>query len=93
MQALGALQALREAKLKVPEDIAIVGFDDIQVSTYVGLTTLAQPMYEMGKQAINRLLQRIETPEQAVAHTAFAPRIVIRETCGVARMTEKTADV
>ena len=79
VQSLGALQALREAGLRVPDDMALVGFDDIKLSEYVGLSTLRQPMYEMGKVAVEKLLQRIEQPDRPVSHTVFAPALVERE--------------
>ena len=84
VQALGALRALREAGLRVPEDVALVGFDDIRTSAYVGLSTLRQPMYEMGKAAIDKLLRRIEAPSRPVSHTTFSAELCVRETCGAA---------
>ena len=80
MQALGALQAAGEAGLRVPEDIAVIGFDDIVVSKYVGLSTLRQPMYEMGKLAVEKLLLRIQHPDHPTSHTVFAPRLISRQT-------------
>lgn len=82
VQALGALKAVRDAGLRVPEDIAIVGFDDIRTSAYVGLSTLRQPMYEMGKVAIDKLLHRIADPERPVSHTTFSAQLMVRETTG-----------
>ncbi|QXD16443.1 LacI family transcriptional regulator [Rhodocaloribacter litoris] len=81
IQALGALKALQEAGLQVPRDMGLVGFDDIVVSKYVGLTTLRQPMYEMGRIAIEKLLSRLKHPERSVSHTVFSPRLVVRRTC------------
>lgn len=80
--ALGALRAVREAGLRVPEDVALVGFDDIATSAYVGLTTLRQPMYEMGKLAIEKLLRRLADPDMPPSHTIFAPRLVVRDSSG-----------
>ncbi|MDX1531930.1 MAG: LacI family DNA-binding transcriptional regulator, partial [Rhodothermales bacterium] len=54
-QALGALKAVREAGLRVPDDLALIGFDDIQTSDYAGLSTLQQPTYEMGRVAAGKL--------------------------------------
>lgn len=82
VQALGAIKALREAGLRVPDDVALVGFDDIRTSAYVGLTTLSQPMYEMGKAAIDKLLGRLDDPGRPVSHTTFSARLSVRETCG-----------
>lgn len=85
IQALGALRAVREAGLHAPDDIALIGFDDIMVSRYVGLSTLRQPMYEMGKLAVDKLLMRIEAPEHPTSHTVFSPRLVARQTTAARR--------
>ncbi|MEM1117896.1 MAG: substrate-binding domain-containing protein, partial [Bacteroidota bacterium] len=82
IMAFGALRAVREAGLKVPRDIEVVGFDDVAASAYVGLTTLRQPMYEMGKLATETLLRRLGAPDMPPSHTVFAPRLVVRETTG-----------
>jgi LacI family transcriptional regulator len=79
-QALGALKALSDANLDCPSDVAVIGFDNIRTSAYVGLTTLAQPMYEMGRAAAEKLLQRMLSPDRPVSHTVFSPRLIIRET-------------
>lgn len=79
-QALGALQAIREAGLDYPEDIAVIGFDDIRTSAYVGLSTLRQPMYEMGKAAADKLLRRIAEPSRPVSHTVFSAKLIQRQT-------------
>ena len=55
-QALGVLEATRAAGLRVPDDMSVVGFDDIEVSSYVGLTTVRQPLYESGRRAAALLL-------------------------------------
>jgi LacI family transcriptional regulator len=80
IQALGALRYLQEKQIRVPDDIAMVGFDDIKPSEYVGLTTLRQPMYEMGKLAVEKLLLRLENPERPTANTVFSPQLVQRAT-------------
>ncbi len=81
IMALGALQALEEAGLRVPDDVALIGFDDLRVSRYLGLSTLRQPMYEMGKLAAEKLLRRIAEPDLPVTSTVFAPRLICRRTC------------
>lgn len=82
LQALGALRALREAGLRAPDDVALVGFDDIVVSEYVGLTTLRQPMRQMGELAVEKFLHRLHHPEHPVSHTVFTPELIVRRTCG-----------
>lgn len=80
VQALGALRALREAGLHCPEDVALIGFDDIRTSAYVGLSTLSQPMVEMGREGTDKLLRRLAEPERPVSHTTYTARLVARET-------------
>lgn len=82
IQALGVLRAIRMAGLKSPDDIRVVGFDDIIVSKYIGLSTLRQPMYEMGEAAVEKLLARIEHPERPTSHTVFCPHLIKRRTTG-----------
>ena len=82
VMAYGALRAAREAGLRSPRDLEVVGFDDVESSAYVGLTTLRQPMYEMGRLATERLLRRLESPGEPAQHTVFAPALVARETTG-----------
>ncbi len=84
IQAIGALSALRDLGLRVPQDMAIVGFDDIELAKHFGLTTMRQPMYEMGVLAVERLLERLEKRDLPSSHTHFEPRLVVRESCGAA---------
>ena len=82
VMAFGALRAAREAGLRVPGDLEVVGFDDVDASAYVGLTTLRQPMVEMGRLATEKLLRRLDDSSAPPSHTVFAPRLVVRETTG-----------
>jgi len=81
--AIGALELLRERGLRVPEDIAVVGFDDIGEGQYHGipLTTVRQLFYTAGQQATRTLLRRIrgqEVPAQSLAPA----ELVVRRSCG-----------
>jgi DNA-binding LacI/PurR family transcriptional regulator len=58
-QALGVLEAARAAGLDVPGDLSVVGFDDIEVSSYAGLTTVRQPLFESGRIATELLLESL----------------------------------
>ena len=62
VQAYGAWKAIREAGLRVPEDIALVGYDDLKASQYFGLSSVAQNMTHTGEAAALRLLHRLENP-------------------------------
>ena len=91
--ALGALRAAREAGLDATSTaFDVVGFDDIASSAYVGLTTLRQPMAEMGTHAAERLLRRLAEPDLSPAHTVYAPTLVVRETTGAACQPEPAAE-
>jgi LacI family transcriptional regulator len=85
IQALGALEVADEQGIKVPEDLAIVGFDDIELAQHAGLTTMRQPMHEMGVLAMERLLGRVKEPAAAVALTSFVPDLIVRSSCGARR--------
>jgi LacI family transcriptional regulator len=78
VQALGVLSALHDAGLSVPDDVAVVGFDDIKPSAYARLSTVCQPMYQMGRLAVERLLTRLDAPERAPQTVRFAPELVVR---------------
>lgn len=82
--AFGAMQAIQEAGLKIPEDIAIVGFsDDIRASLMPApLTTIRQPAYEVGKVAAQKLIDIIEGRLQEPQEIIIPTEIVIRRSCG-----------
>jgi LacI family transcriptional regulator len=88
ISALGAIRAIRETGLRVPEDVSVIGFDDIPSAAYQhpGLTTIRQPLYEMGQRAADTLVARIERPEDAVPRTiSLQPSIVVRGTTARAK--------
>jgi len=84
--AIGALEAILEGGRKVPEDIAVVGFDDILFAGLhlVQLTTVAQPKYDMGAIAARILFERISSSskDRPWHRVVLPPRLVIRRTCG-----------
>jgi len=82
--AIGALRAIRDHGLRVPEDISVVGFDDIQSAAFQNpsLTTIRQPLYEMGRIAARTVLERVRGQAVATGMLAVLPELVIREsTC------------
>ncbi len=83
ISALGAMTALREAGYKVPEDVSIVGFDDIEFAsiTYPPLTTIRQPLHEMGATAADLLLRKL-TNDESVQSLRVRPELIVRSsTC------------
>jgi len=81
--ALGFEKAVMEAGLHVPQDIALVGFDNIEQGEYaaVPLTTIQQPTVRIGAEAVDVLIRKIEGRE-AQTRTVFMPGLVIRDSCG-----------
>ncbi len=86
ISAMGAIRALREAKLRVPQDVSVVGFDDIQSAAYQNpaLTTVHQPLREMGRIAAETLLQRIRLGRDGHhGKIMVEPKLIVRETTAV----------
>ena len=79
--AIGAIRALDEAGLRVPEDVSVVGFDDIPGASYSrpSLTTVRQPMQEMGQLAARTLLDQIEKRTSYVPEIAVEPKLIVRQ--------------
>jgi DNA-binding LacI/PurR family transcriptional regulator len=80
VSAIGSIRAFQEAGLRVPEDISVVGFDDIQIALQnnPSLTTVRQPLQKMGEIAARTLLNRIEEHEDWVPEIAIKPEFVVR---------------
>lgn len=81
LMAIGAIQALREKKFKIPEDISIVGFDDIETAKLIdpSLTTIRQPAYEMGAKASEILINSLQNKDkESVGTIIFKPSLIIR---------------
>ena len=84
-QAIGAMQAVKEAGLSVPDDLAMVGFDDLKFSALleVPLTTIKQPKNEIGLRAFGILLDRIsKNPFDQYLHEVLDTELIIRRSCG-----------
>jgi len=88
ISAIGAVRAFRDAGLKVPEDVSVVGFDDIQAAAYLTprLTTVRQPLRQMGETAAKQLLERISNGNGRCPQViSLAPELVVRESTGPVR--------
>ena len=80
-QALGVLEAARSAGRRVPDDLSVVGFDDIEVSRYARLTTVRQPLFESGRRAAGLLLEALAAEEPAPPVTyQLDVELVVRST-------------
>lgn len=78
--AMGVLKAGRERGLRAPDEIAVIGFDDLEVADYIGLTTISQSLDESGRVAVELLLARVAEPERPVQQVSLELRVVERET-------------
>jgi len=81
ISAIGAIRALREHGLRVPEDVSVLGFDDIPGAAFYtpSLTTVRQPLNRMGEVAAQSLLERIEGEKDYPSEIAIEPELVVRE--------------
>ena len=80
IQAVGCILAIREAGLRVPEDISVIGFDDVQLSHYIGLTTVRQHLEHSGYLGMQLLLDMIITPDNVVPRQLPPLELVVRGT-------------
>ncbi len=79
VQAIGAWKAIRDAGREIPGDIALVGYDDIKTSQYIGLSSVDQRMHEVGEQATELILQRMTGDEKASpVDRIIVPRLMAR---------------
>jgi DNA-binding LacI/PurR family transcriptional regulator len=79
-QALGALEAARELGVKVPEELSVVGFDDIDIASYAGLTTVRQPLFESGRRGAELLLHALEGHPHPPGVETLPLELVVRGT-------------
>jgi len=81
LSAIGAIRAFQEEGVRVPQDVSVVGFDDIQGAAYntPSLTTVRQPLTRMGNIAAQTLLERIEGDGDYPSEIAIEPELVVRE--------------
>jgi LacI family transcriptional regulator len=84
-QALGVLEAAQDLGLQVPNDLSVIGYDDIETSEYIGLTTIRQMLYESGKRGVELLLDRLEDPAAKPICEVMPTELVIRRTTATLR--------
>ena len=89
--AIGAIWALREAGLRVPEDVSVIGFDDIPGAAFANpsLTTVRQPLQRMGQIAAKTVVDLIEGRAEYQEEIAIEPEFVVRDSTGPANSVEK----
>jgi DNA-binding LacI/PurR family transcriptional regulator len=79
--AIGAIRGLFDLRLRVPEDVSVIGFDDIKAAAFLspGLTTIRQPLAEMGSFAAQCIINRLNRTEDFREQVAFEPKLIVRE--------------
>ncbi len=79
-QALGVLEAAHDLGLTVPDDLSVVGYDDIEMTDFLGLTTVRQLLFESGRRSVEALLRRIGEPESAPVCDSLPVELIVRRT-------------
>jgi LacI family transcriptional regulator len=89
--AVGVAEALRELKLRIPQDIALVCFEDVELASALNpfLTVMAQPAKEFGRIATSFLLERIVHPSLPVRSKVLKPSLIVRQSCGAGIINKK----
>ena len=83
-QALGILDAARQVDRRVPEDLAVVGYNDIELAAFMDLTTVHIPMRELGRYGAELLLEAIDNPDAPPAQMCLPAELVVRRSSGPA---------
>ncbi len=79
-QAIGVMEAARDAGLRIPDDLSIVGYDDVEIAEYLSLTTIRQLLVESGEKGVRRLLEVMEKPSREPVCETIPTELVIRTT-------------
>jgi LacI family transcriptional regulator len=87
ISAIGAIRTLKDFNLRVPEDISVIGFDDIKAAAFTlpRLTTINQPLEEIGRIATQSLLNRLHNTVSPRDEIVVEPKLVVRESTGPTR--------
>ncbi|MFB6248597.1 MAG: substrate-binding domain-containing protein, partial [Salinibacter sp.] len=94
VQAIGAWQALRHEGYSVPDDVALIGYDDIKISRFIGLSSVAQNMHDIGERATDLLLDRLRhTGPADVFSELVTPEPVARASSGGPTSSDVYSDV
>ena len=81
-QALGVLEAAAQESVDVPKELSVIGFDDIEIAGYAGLTTIRQPLHASGRLAAELLLASLSDPGASVRHETLPLELIERNTTG-----------
>ena len=80
LQAMGVYEAARQLGLRIPEDVSVVGFDDVQTAAFLGpaLTTVRQPLQDMARAAVRMLVEALSTNDVIQPHIIMPTSLVVR---------------
>ena len=92
IQAIGVLEAAREQGIDVPRDLSIIGYDDIELASHVGLTTVRQSLYDSGQRGADMLLSLVTSRERNVFSEQLPLELVVRGTTGQVPGGRRRAD-
>jgi DNA-binding LacI/PurR family transcriptional regulator len=81
-QAMGALDVARRCGLRVPEDLALIGYNDIEIAPYLGLSTIRVPMRELGRRGVEQLFEILQSPNTPINQIRLPAELVVRQTSG-----------
>lgn len=81
-QAIGVVEAAKEVGLRVPDELSVIGFDDVEIASYVGLTTVRHPLYESGLMAAKLVMEHIRDPGCAPRGVEQELEVIVRSTTG-----------
>ncbi len=79
-QAIGVLSAARDLGLAVPEELSLIGYDDIEVAEYLHLTTMRQPSFALGVEGAHILMDLINRPDSPAQEVPFTTELISRST-------------
>ena len=80
LQAIGVIEAAREISLRIPEDLSVIGYDDIEMAEIVELTTIHQPLFESGRRGVELLMQTMQKPQTPPVYESLPTELVVRHT-------------
>ncbi len=84
-QAMGVMEAARDLGKSIPQDLSIIGYDDIEIAEYLGLTTIRQMLYESGQRGVELLLNTIESKPEEPVCVILPTELVVRQTTSMPR--------
>jgi DNA-binding LacI/PurR family transcriptional regulator len=79
-QAMRVMEAARELNLRIPDDLSVIGYDDIEVAEYLGMTTIRQLLFESGQRGVELLLDAVENPSNGPVCEKLPTELIVRQT-------------